>query len=108
MFIPEKKFFSNKYIINKDYGHLFHLKIIKKIFLRPVGCTQKKQTLVTENQHIFKLALFRHLSGVSTSLMTSKYTGGYIYQLASGEFPFLTGFSKKNRPEKTPFMAATN
>ena len=40
--------------------------------------------------------------------MTSKYAGGYIYQLASGEFPFLTGFSKKNRPEKTPFMAATN
>ena len=41
-------------------------------------------------------------------LVTCKWTGGSIYQVASEEFPFAATCSEKNRPQKFPFIAINN
>ena len=35
-------------------------------------------------------------------------TGGYIYQVVPGVFPFAVACSEKERPEKFPFIATNN
>ena len=41
-------------------------------------------------------------------LVTSKYSGGSIYRVVSGEFPFVARYSEKNRPESLSFIATNN
>ena len=41
-------------------------------------------------------------------LVTSKYSGGSIYRVVSGEFPFNARYSEKNRPESLSFIATNN
>ena len=52
------------------------------------------------------------MTGVFVTLLSQNgfesTTGGYIYQVVSGEFPFTATFQKKNRAEKFPFVATND
>ena len=60
--------------------------------------------LATSSCH-FKQVSVHYLKSI---LLPCKWTGGYIYQLVSWEFPFTANYSKNSRPEKFPFKATTN
>ena len=73
MFIYEKLLFSHKYIINKDYGYLFHLSFFGRVY-------SKKQTQGTVTQHIFK-------SGLAKKNIQAKISYSHFYLTLSWRRP---------------------